>query len=267
MWPICSMAWRIGDILDVHEQIEWIRDAGFDGVAFHASPGVPGQWRGVDPAEADEKTVARLRDQIAGFAMCEIHAPFAHTLKPGSPMTAVEGLLPTLDFAGAVGATVVTAHAALPATMSPACAALWRGALARLNASAQDNSVTVGLELTEEFDRLAELALPDTGVTLDIGHMYANEGRPLEPFGSLGEVVRHIAEMLVHVHVHDYDGVNDHIELGSGRVDIDDLLAALRETEYGGALCLELNPDLVSPEAMRRSLDWIRSRIEKLIAP
>ena len=258
------MAWRIGEILDLHEQIEWIRDAGFDGVAFHASAGVPGQWRGIDPAAADAKTVARLRDQVAKFAMCEIHAPFAYTLKPGSLTAAVGGLLPVLDFAGAVAATVVTVHAGLPGSMTPASASEWRGALTRLNASAKENGLVIGLEMTEEFDRLAELALPNTGVTLDIGHMYANGGRPLEPFGSLGEVVRHIAETLVHVHVHDYDGVNDHIELGVGRVDIGGLLAALKEIQYAGGLCLELNPDRVSPEAMRRSLEWIRTRIAKL---
>ena len=40
------MAWRIGEILDIDAQLEWIREAGFDGVGLHANPGESDGWHG-----------------------------------------------------------------------------------------------------------------------------------------------------------------------------------------------------------------------------
>lgn len=45
MWLVGLMAFRIGAILDLNEQIEWIRASGFEGVGFHAAAAIPGQWR------------------------------------------------------------------------------------------------------------------------------------------------------------------------------------------------------------------------------
>jgi len=258
MWDICMMAWRIGQILGIHEQIEWIWRAGFDGLGFHASPGVPGQWQGIDLSTTDVKARAMLRSALSGFAMCEIHAPFANCLKPGSLLTAVERLLPALDLAGDVGASVVTVHAEPPASPSEADAFPWGEALERLNARAAKNGVVIGLELTEGFDWIAGLGLSNVGVTLDVGHMYLDGGKALQPFAGIGEVVRRIGDALVHLHLHDYDGVHDHIELATGQVDLVGVLNALKGIGYQGGLCLELNPDRVSPEGIRRSLGWLR---------
>ncbi|TEU09385.1 MAG: hypothetical protein E3J25_10435, partial [Anaerolineales bacterium] len=114
MWDICMMAWRIGEILDIDAQLEWIREAGFDGVGFHASPGQPGQWQGIDPLATDAKARARVRNALTRFSMCEIHAPFESVLAAGSLPASTEALLPILDFAGDVGASVVTVHADPP---------------------------------------------------------------------------------------------------------------------------------------------------------
>jgi hypothetical protein len=43
------MVWRIGDILEFDRQVEWIANAGFESISFHASAGAPGKWRGVSP--------------------------------------------------------------------------------------------------------------------------------------------------------------------------------------------------------------------------
>ena len=49
-WNIGFMAWRIGDILELYDQIEWIHNAGFDAIGIHSSPGIPNNWQGVDPS-------------------------------------------------------------------------------------------------------------------------------------------------------------------------------------------------------------------------
>ncbi len=264
MWDICLMAWRIGEILDLGDQLDWILRMGFEGMGFHASAGRPGQWRGIDPADADDQARARLREKVAQFSLCEIHAPFKSELVAGSLLGTTEELLPILDFAGNVRASIVTVHASPPETDSGADCGPWHEALERLNARALKNRLLVGLELTYGFEWLARMGLSNIGVTLDVGHMYLDDGKWLEPYGTLGNVVRLLDGILVHLHLHDYDGTHDHIELGTARVDFDGLLMALAEIGYEGGLCLELNPDRVSPEGMLRSKAWLRKRMRAL---
>ncbi len=250
------MAWRIGDVLDVDEQIRWTRAAGFDGVGFHASPGTPGQWQGVDFETADARRRAELRNLLDGFALVEVHAPFALTLADDCLREHVEQQCRVLDFAGHVGASIVTVHADVPVD-----AAHWREPLAALDAAAERNRITVGLELTAGFEWIDQWALPRIRVTLDLGHMHLNGGQPLDPYGSIGTAVRRLGDRLAHLHVHDYDGEHDHIELGAGHIDLEGTLAALRDMGYAGGMTLELNPDRVSPDGMQRSLAWLRTRV------
>ncbi len=145
-WPVANMAWRIGEILDLDEQIEWMRRAGFDGAAFHASPGAPGRWRGADYANADADRRARLRERLRGFRLVEVHAPFELALDDERLEERVEQLCDVLDFAGDVGAHVCTIHA-----LPPADAARWRPTMTRLNAATERRGVAVGLELPGRF--------------------------------------------------------------------------------------------------------------------
>ena len=264
MYPIGFMAWRIGDILDLHGQIDWIYEAGFDAVGFHASAGVPGQWEGVEPGSADEARRRRFREQVDRFAMAEVHAPFSSALASDSLSDSVESLLPVLDFAGDVGVDVVTMHAALPDETRGDPTSRWRDAMERLNACAAQNGLVIGLEITERFDWVAGLGLSNIGVTLDVGHMYFHEGRLLKPFGAIGDLVRYLGDTLVHLHMHDYDGTHDHIEPGTGMVDLTGVLAALGDIGYKRGMCLELNPDRVPPEGLRGSLAWMRGKIGQL---
>ena len=264
MCDICMMAWRIGDILDIHEQLQWIGEAGFDGVGFHASVGTPGKWQGVDPRLADEGARTGLRNRVSGFSMCEIHAPFAVRLTADSLPQSIDALVPVLDFAGDIHASIVTVHADPPVTDSDASAPPWRRALERLNAVVEDKEVIIGLEVTEGFEWIAQLGLPNVGVTLDVGHMYLDGEKALRAYGTIGEVVYGLDRALVHLHIHDYDGVHDHIELGAGHVDLEGLLEALRDTGYENGLCLELSPGHVSPDGIRRCRAWLQSRMREL---
>lgn len=260
MWPLGNMVWRIGDVLDVDAQLDWIEQAGFEAVSFHASPGVPGQWRGVDPAATGRHERARLRRRLAAFAMCEIHAPFAHELVAPDAPAVVTALRPTLALAGDVGAAIVTVHGAPPTDARASDRHAWEGALHDLDAMAAQSGVTIGLELVRGFRWLDRARWARVGVTLDVGHLYLDDGAGYRPYGSIAAVVHAHASLLVHVHLHDYDGTHDHIELGTGRVDVDTLLGALDAVGYGGALCLELNPGRVDAAGIRRSAAWVRAK-------
>ncbi|MCK5805345.1 MAG: sugar phosphate isomerase/epimerase [Lentisphaeria bacterium] len=255
--PISFMAWRIGDTLDIDQQIEWIRDHGFQAVSLHASAGAAGAWRGVDPAEADGPTRAALREKLSTFKAREVHAPFSAVMTVGETDKALSQLEPVLAFAGAIDADIVTVHANVPSADSAEEHAAWSEALAVLNTLAAQNGLRVGLEITSGFEVVMDLALSHIGVTLDVGHMYLGETPPITAFGELGDVVRLLGGILVHLHLHQVrDGV-DHVELGRGDVDYGSLLSALREIDYVGMLCLELNPGRVDPDGMVRSRVWL----------
>ena len=264
LWPIGFMAWRIGNILDLHEQIDWIYEAGFDAVGFHASVGVSGQWEGIEPGSADEARRQRFLEQVERFAMAEIHAPFSSVLTSDALSSSVDSLLPVLDFAGEVGVDVVTIHAALPEDAGTGLASKWRQALERLNSCAVQNELLIGMEITEGFECVASLGMPNIGVTLDVGHMYFHDGRRLEPFGTIGDLVRSLGDTLVNLHMHDYDGTHDHIEPGTGMVDLTGVLVALSDIGYRRGMCLELNPDRVPPDGLRRSLAWMQEKMREL---
>lgn len=259
------MAWRIGEILDIHEQIEWTRDAGFEGVGFHAAPGTPGGWEGVEPSTCDAEQRSRLRDEIAGFELREIHAPFEIYLLSPSLDEGLSKLAPILDFAGDVNATVLTVHGGLPPRDDAASVERWREAMLELNGRAAARGVVIGFEITAEFDQLKSWGLSNVGVTLDVGHMLAvDNGGPLEPFGSIGAAVRHIGDSLVHLHMHDVTGEGDHREIGTGKMDFDGILLGLKDIGYGRGMTLELDPAYVTPEGILRSRERLVRRARKL---
>lgn len=263
MWTVGMMAWRIGAILDLRAQVEWIRQAGFGGVGLHACAGEPARWQGVDPSATDGEARRRLRKILSGFLLREVHAPVSCRLRADTLTATIEELARILSFAGDIGATVVTVHARIP-DPEESGAPIWRETLEGLNAAAARQGVALGLEVTEGFDWIARQDLPNVGVTLDVGHMHHEGARPLRPFGSLGEVVRRCGAALKHLHLHDHNGAVDHVELGTGRVDFKDLLAALKDVGYQEALMLELNPDRCPPEGILRSRAWLQERIQEL---
>jgi sugar phosphate isomerase/epimerase len=254
------MVWRIGDILDFDRQVEWVANAGFESISFNASAGVPKKWRGVDPAAADLKERQRIRRLLAPFADYEIHAPFDAVLRPETPEPILKRLEEVLTFAGDVRAAIVTVHVEPPRPHAPE--ATWQKALDRLDTAAAKAGVRIGLEFYTGFEWLRQPRRERIGATLDVGHMYLHDGAGYRPYGSVGRLARFLGDLLFHLHVHDYDGKVDHIEIGTGRVDFDELLKALATMAYRGALCLELNPERCSPEGIRRSAAFLRQHAQ-----
>ena len=72
-------------------------------------------------------------------------------------------------------------------------------------------------------------------VTLDLGHLVCNEPR------SPADTVRHAGPLLANVQVDDMvRDVHEHLELGTGDLDLDRVLGTLVETGYAGLACVEL---------------------------
>jgi len=261
MWKIGNMIWRVGELLDFDQQLAWTRDAGFDGVGFHASAGVPGQWCGIEPSACDAMERARLRREIGRFAFSEIHAPFAIELRPEALSSSIAALMPVLKLAEDLGAGLVTVHAQLLHSSTGSDSIRWLAPIQGLNGTAARAQTTIALEMVDGFDVVKDWALPHVGITLDVGHMYSCANRHvLDEFDGIGNLIRHLGSALVHLHMHDIDAAGnlDHIEIGTGIVDVGEIVSALKDIGYHENMTLEFNPNRVSPDGIRRSADYLR---------
>lgn len=97
-------------------------------------------------------------------------------------------------------------------------------------------------------------------VTLDLGHLVCNEPR------TPGETVRRAAPVLGNVQVDDMvRDVHEHLELGTGELDLDDVLGALVATGYDGLACVELpRHSHAAPVVAASSLEALRASLERV---
>ncbi|PFG39140.1 sugar phosphate isomerase/epimerase [Georgenia soli] len=91
-------------------------------------------------------------------------------------------------------------------------------------------------------------------MTLDLGHLTCNEDDPVE-------VLRRHRADVVHVQVDDMRrGVHEHLELGTGEVDLPPLLGLLAETGYTGLVGVELpRHSHAAPAVAARSIAALRA--------
>jgi sugar phosphate isomerase/epimerase len=73
--------------------------------------------------------------------------------------------------------------------------------------------------------------------------------------------VQRFAPRLVNVHIEDMRrGVHEHLMIGEGEIDFAPILRALRLSEYGGGIHVELSRHShIAPNAARRSYEFLRS--------
>ncbi|MFE6648662.1 sugar phosphate isomerase/epimerase family protein [Nocardioides sp. NPDC057772] len=100
-------------------------------------------------------------------------------------------------------------------------------------------------------------------VTLDLGHVVCNEPR------GMAETIRRAGPLLANVQVDDMvEGVHEHLELGTGRVDFAEALGALVEIGYTGLAALELpRQSHAAPVVAERSLAFLRETLAALPDP
>ncbi len=175
-------------------------------------------------------------------------------------------VLQSLETAALLGTEKVVVHPAYITGMGPHVPELARGlameSLEVIASRAADLELTLCLEnmfprthfcvdvadLAEVFDRLPALKL-----TLDTGH--ANIGSPrgkrtlklIETFG----------DRIDHVHISDNFGKEDnHLPVGSGRINFSKILKALKKTGYNGTVTFEVfTPDREYLRLSRRMFD------------
>lgn len=225
----------------------------------------PKVWQGFDVLSASRDDVQTIKRALAGFQEIDVHAGFNLSGTPQSGFgTGPVQMEPTFELAAEVGARVITVHPDRGLAESAEIEALQ--VIADLAARYK---VLVGIEPMggEKAERrmrlLSRLSLPNVGVTLDIGHMYFENGAAFAAYGTLGHLVKEVDARVVHVHAHDYDGRDDHLAVGRGIVDWSDVIGALCGASFSGSLCLELNP-FREPESVVASQTRLRGMINSV---
>ncbi len=97
-------------------------------------------------------------------------------------------------------------------------------------------------------------------LTLDLGHLVCNEPR------TPADTVRHAAPLLGNVQVDDMvRDVHEHLELGTGELDLDNVLGALIEVEYAGLACVELpRHSHAAPAVAASTMAALQASVERL---
>ncbi len=196
--------------------------------------------RGLEDRDPSEGEVARLRRTIAEAPFASVHMRDRYW--SWSP----DGFRREIDFSAAVGAKLLVIH--------PVCLGLAApdGRLdveetVRIADYGADHGVRIALENVRNTGWALDRVLneigddPETtnlGICIDIGHAFLSDDLGDRPIDAYLERYR---DQLVHLHLHDNDGVeDDHLPPGGGRIDWINVLRTLEAIGFDGRAILEV---------------------------
>lgn len=152
--------------------------------------------------------------------------------------------------------------------LKPAHLDALRFSLEKLTVAAERRQVKLGLETRYHYHELpapedfAPLFEQFEGAPLgywhDTGHAWVSERMGLVPEGGFLEM---LADRLIGVHLHDAEGLEDHLPPGKGSIDFQALAAVLAPEM---PQVLELRPG-TPPEAVREGLDYLEACFRKTV--
>ena len=187
-----------------------------------------------------------LRKKLGIYYLC--HGP--REGDPNNPETLENTYLPKLmrilAIMSELGMRLLTVHLYLDARfVSPELIDYKIGFLRRVINRAKEMGITICLEnLSETALHLAPVfkALPDLGLTLDLGHAQLLA----EKNTAIGFLDRY-PDRIKHVHIHDNRGGNSpsedlHLPVGEGIVDFEAIFQKLNKIGYQKTITLELKP-------------------------
>lgn len=266
MASVGNMSWRIGDITNIYDQLDWAYENGLRAASFHGCAGYPPVWEGAALLDMNDCELKKLEKSLLRFERVEVHMPFKAILDPYGE-GCIDEIVNIAERAEAVGATVATIHSKQARPEQPEYDE-WKRQIEKLS-KASKGKIKLCLELTSGFEVLNSLDAANVGFTLDIGHMVQpmdlwSDGVmtvPMTRYPSWHELISSISHKLWHTHIHDYNGTLDHIPLGHGSIDYNEVFEALQTVNYDGMYCLELNPDRMVPNDILLSAEKIRAAV------
>jgi sugar phosphate isomerase/epimerase len=254
------------------ESIEKIADLGFGGLEIMCD--TPHLY----PPEFGPEAVAAVREAVARrglvitnlncftlFAVGDTYLPSWIEPDPDRREIRRKHTLDCLRVAEALGAACISVPPGGPLEGMDRTAAygLFRKGLEGVLPDAENRGVKVLvepepdllIENSREFlEFIRDFRSPAVGLNFDVGHFYCVGEDPAVMFEKLREWVGH-------VHLEDIAAsrAHEHLIPGRGAIPFGEVFEAMRKTDYGGDICLELYPYLDDPDgAGRESLEYLR---------
>lgn len=229
---------------DLYKELAWIASVGAAFVDLTLEPPLAASWK-VDPQHI-RATLKHHNLGVVGHT--PYYLPLASAFEP-LRLAAVDELRQCLRFFAQIGAKWMNVHPDRNVPMHKRSFWIERNiqSLSELLPEAKSLGVGIMLEnLPYSYNTVAQLdeilgVLPELGFHLDIGHAYLYTRND-----TADELIRHYADRLRHVHLHDNKGgtADLHLPLGTGVVRYHQHLRTLREVGYDGTITLEVfTPD------------------------
>ncbi len=224
---------------EFRDEIKWIAENGFDFIDLFLEP---------DKGELGKVNVKEVKGQIDYYGLGRV----GHTawyLPIGSPVSelrscAVEIIKKYVDAFINIGCDRVTIHSNWPSSLFSEDEGIkyQTESIQKILNFAREVGVKIMLEPlgtihdhARSIDRLLAL---NKGLYFqaDIGHLNIFGREPVQ-------YLRRYKDKLMHVHMHDNDGVDDlHLPIGAGSIDWDHLISELKSF-YDGTITLEIFSD------------------------
>jgi len=228
--------------------------------------------------EAGERNRALVREKLPG-RVASIHALFGKpydfsSLEEPVWHAATKEAFNAVELAADLGAGLVVLHlSSEPIAVEERAARIKQAevALQAIENHADDLSVRIAVELlprtclgntVEELLEVLDGCAPRTvGACLDVNHV-------MDRYRELPKYVRILGDRLIHLHLSDYDGVDEkHWMPGAGVIDWKGLMEALRDTGYTGPLHYESSSQAQTiPEKIRdfeENYAWLRRMLRE----
>lgn len=236
------------------EAAAMVKKAGFNGLEIALGAGgtvgypytIPsvGLW----PRNFDKEKRMRLREELSAFDFLTVHAPHVAvniaSVNAGIREESARQYMESIEFAGDIGASIVTFH---PGGQTPGAIAA-EDTINKHDISfgrtavkyAKEWNVKITYEITKAFANQKKVlsALPDMGLTLDIGHAVLNETNPLAWIEAFKDRITEVHLNSVTKMWHGY--VEHQLWERNNVLDYPAIFRKLREINYEGPFIFEL---------------------------
>jgi sugar phosphate isomerase/epimerase len=249
---------------DIATEIRWMANMGLQFIDLTLEPPAAATWR-IDVAEV-KKALEESRFSVVGHTA--FYLPLASAFEQVR-CAAVAELRRCLEIFAELGARWMNIHPDHNTPLHPRSYFISRNILSLSELTIRARELGLGLmieNLPGSFNTPEELGelldpLPELGLHLDIGH-----ANLLVPFNMTQSILKVYGSRLRHVHLHDNKGggADLHLPLGTGNVDMNGAIRALKSCGYDGTITLEVfTPDRqylkISRDLLRKSWDDIPS--------
>jgi sugar phosphate isomerase/epimerase len=242
---------------EILETFKWAPKAGFKywGVAG------PIIWSLKEPRWFNYELCNKMAREAGLLGLTEVYAPGINTSSPAAAEAHVEDLI--LNFELGVNLKsplmVFSGGKRQPDGLENTIIGL-----KKLVPMIKDMPIRLGLEphfnsqlmTAEDFDAVfSEIKTPQIGITIDTGHFHAAKVDTMA-------FIKKYADRIYNVHLKDHIGTQS-VAIGTGEIDLPGILKLLHESNYKGAIALEL--EVQDPENLPKYVAEAYTSLDSLI--